>query len=221
MECKECDVLRGRIRQLEAACILGDAAESFVRKTIIKENEVLLPYLEMESRAKAAESERDRFKDDVAEWKKICADMEAVKDKAYLVAQGADGAQKAAMDRIASAKETIERLLSERDALREQVKALNELLDKREHQDVALRNSWAEDAAENVELKAKLAAMEERQKLLEAVVEAVSARCRKCPSSGWRNHESGFAEHSGLCELTGQERIALAAYDKTQTAKKK
>ena len=50
---------------------------------------------------------------------------------------------------------------SERDALREQVKALNESIDKLARLHNATSNSWAEDAAENVELKAKLAAMED------------------------------------------------------------
>lgn len=39
----------GRIRQLEAACILGDAAEALVRKTIIKENEMLAPYISLKA----------------------------------------------------------------------------------------------------------------------------------------------------------------------------
>ena len=52
---RDLDSARSRIRQLEAACILGDAAIEVARGGIIKENEVLLPYLEMKSRAEAAE----------------------------------------------------------------------------------------------------------------------------------------------------------------------
>lgn len=48
--------LKMRIRQLEAACILGDAAISVASAGIIKENDVIAPYLEMEARAEKAES---------------------------------------------------------------------------------------------------------------------------------------------------------------------
>ena len=47
---------RALLLRLKAAVILGDAGMSAARSGIIKENEVLLPYLEMKSRAESAES---------------------------------------------------------------------------------------------------------------------------------------------------------------------
>lgn len=52
--------------------------------------------------------------------------------------------------------ETSVSLLAALDEANAKCESLNTLLDKREHQDVVLRNSWAEDAAENVNLKAEI-----------------------------------------------------------------
>lgn len=48
-----------RVHQLEAACVLGDAGMAIAEKGLIHENEIIAPYLEMKSRAEAAEERAD------------------------------------------------------------------------------------------------------------------------------------------------------------------
>lgn len=74
--------LKMRIRQLEAANILADAGMAIAEKGLIKENEVIAPYLEMKSRAEEAEDKLKATETELADMKVIaekCLDPEYMK----------------------------------------------------------------------------------------------------------------------------------------------
>lgn len=96
--------LKMRIRQLEAAVVLGDAGMKIAESNLIKESEVIAPYLSMKSRAEKAEADFETLK----------------KERQWLYDQHAEFREES--------KKKFDELAAQRDAAREKVKKMQKAL---------------------------------------------------------------------------------------------